>query len=130
MLTGTCSCGTLGWRYNGNPESTTACNCTTCRRYGALWVYGWEGDVIEVSGPSSIYSCGTRLEYHFCRECGCLGYYRMLKSDKQQRRTMAVNLRMIEDTSAFDHLPVYHFDGLNSFKYLPQDQRYAADMWF
>ena len=29
---------------HGFPEGATACNCTACRRYGALWAYGHEGE--------------------------------------------------------------------------------------
>ena len=36
MLTGTCHFGDTGWTFDGMPESVTACNCTLCRRYGAL----------------------------------------------------------------------------------------------
>ena len=39
MLNGTCHCGALNWSLEGDPGSITACNCTLCRRYGALWAY-------------------------------------------------------------------------------------------
>ncbi|WP_439898055.1 GFA family protein [Aquabacterium humicola] len=36
MLRGSCHCGAVQWRFDGEPESATACNCTVCRRCGTL----------------------------------------------------------------------------------------------
>ena len=44
MLEGSCLCGAVRWHYDDFPESATACNCSACRRYGALWAYGYEGE--------------------------------------------------------------------------------------
>jgi hypothetical protein len=41
MLTGTCHCGAAHWTLEGDPGSITACNCTLCLRYGALWAYDY-----------------------------------------------------------------------------------------
>jgi hypothetical protein len=32
------------WRFEDAPRSATACNCSLCRRNGALWAYGFEGE--------------------------------------------------------------------------------------
>jgi hypothetical protein len=40
-MKGTCHCGNVTWTLDTPPESVTACNCTICRRYGALWAYGY-----------------------------------------------------------------------------------------
>jgi hypothetical protein len=47
MIKGSCHCGALSWSFDGMPESVTACNCTLCRRYGALWIYDFEGERIR-----------------------------------------------------------------------------------
>jgi hypothetical protein len=130
MLTGTCHCGALSWNFDGDPGSATACNCTICRRYGALWIYGWEGEVVTATGPSTEYSRGDMIGFNFCPTCGCLAYYRALKTDAQGRCKMAVNLRVTDDPVAVAHLPIDHFDGLDAFEDLPRDQRCVADMWF
>ena len=44
MIHGSGQCGAVQWRFEGMPESATACNCTACRRYGALWAYDFESD--------------------------------------------------------------------------------------
>jgi len=130
MLTGTCHCGVLRWRFKGDPDSATACNCTICRRYGALWRYGWEGEVVTTDGPSAVYARDTMIGFNFCLTCGCLAYYQVLKKDAEGRRKMAVNLRMADDPDRVAHLPVRHFDGLDTFDDMPRDQRCVADMWF
>ena len=42
MILGLCHCGAVQWRFDGVPESATACNCTICRRYGVLWAYDYD----------------------------------------------------------------------------------------
>jgi hypothetical protein len=56
MLNGTCHCGAVNWSLDGDPSSITACNCTLCRRYGALSAYDYEGERIRIWGPSSVYT--------------------------------------------------------------------------
>ena len=55
MLMGSCHCGRAHWTLEGDPGSITACNCTLCRRYGALWAYDYEGERISVQGPTASY---------------------------------------------------------------------------
>lgn len=130
MIEGSCHCGAVRWRFAGIPESATACNCTVCRRYGTLWAYDYEGERIHVSGPTRIYSWGSReLAFHFCPDCGCVGYWRGLAPDQNGRRRIAVNLRLA-DPGTVAAIIVNHFDGLESWKSLPRDRRYVADMWF
>lgn len=129
MLEGACLCGGVTWRFRGLPESATACNCTACRRYGTLWAYDHEGEGIEVAGPTTAYVRGQALGFHFCGRCGCVAYWRSLGTDAQGRRRIAVNLRLTEP-DGIAHLPIDHFDGLDSFDDLPRDGRCIADLWF
>jgi hypothetical protein len=52
MIQGSCHCGAVQWRLEALPESATACNCTACRRYRALWAYDFEGegDLVRCGG--------------------------------------------------------------------------------
>ena len=53
------------------------CNCTTCRRFGALWAYKLEGDGgIEVSGPTQTYTMGGFVAFHFCPTCSYVAHSR------------------------------------------------------
>lgn len=133
MLTGTCHCGAAGWTFDGMPDSVTACNCTLCRRYGTLWIYDWEGERIEITGETAAYTrvdaAEPELEIRFCARCAGVVCWRGLRPHPDGRRRIAVNLRLT-DPAAVAHLPIDHFDGLDSFEDLPRDGRCVADMWF
>ncbi|MFL6618304.1 MAG: GFA family protein [Povalibacter sp.] len=129
MIAGSCHCGAVRWTFAGMPESATACNCTLCRRYGVLWIYDFEGEGIHVTGTTQIYMRGEAIEFHFCPTCGCVVSWRSRSVDKEGRRRTAVNLRLAEPEPVA-HLPIDHFDGLNTFEDLPRDGRCVADHWF
>ena len=129
MIEGSCACGALTWRFEGVPEAATACNCTACRRYGALWAYDHEGEGIHVSGPTTAYVRGDSLGFHFCPTCGCMAYWRGLQPNAQGQRRIAVNLRLADPQRVAD-VPIDHFDGLASWEDLPRDGRCVRDYWF
>ena len=126
---GDAHCGAVEWRFDGMPEGATACNCTLCRRYGVLWAYDFEGERINVSGPTRAYVRGRMIGFHFCPTCGCVAYWRSLHLEDGERRRIAVNLRLTEP-EAVAQIPMDHFDGLVSFQDLPRDGRCVADYWF
>jgi hypothetical protein len=129
MIEGACLCGAVRWSFDGLLEAATACNCTACRRYGALWAYDYEGEAIRVSGPTKAHVRGRSLEFHFCPECGCVAFWRGRALDEQGRRRIAVNLRLT-DPGPIASVVIDHFDGLDSFDDLPRDGRCIKDMWF
>jgi hypothetical protein len=110
----------------------TACNCTLCRRYGALWAYDYEGERINIHGPRSAYARANKdpsLEILFCPTCGCVLCWRGLRVGADGRRRIAVNVRLAEPGPVAD-LPIDHFDGLDTFEDLPGDGRCVRDLWF
>jgi hypothetical protein len=128
MIEGACHCDGVCWSLTGLVESVTGCNCTICRRYGALWAY--EGEGIEVSGPTTAYVWGEQsLGFHFCPRCGCVAYWRALRARKDGRRRIAVNVRLTAPETVAA-LPIDHFDGLVTWSDLPRDGRCVNDMWF
>lgn len=129
MIEGSCHCGAVRWRFEDRPDDAKACNCTICRRYGVLWMYGHEGERIKVSGNTHTYVRGEWVEFHFCPTCGCVAFWRAQRTDQDGRRRMAVNARLAEP-EAVANIPVDHFDGLNTLKALPRDGRCVADYWF
>lgn len=129
MLEGSCHCGSARWKLSEMPESATACNCTACRRYGALWAYGYEGENITVVGVTAAYTRGDALSFNFCPGCGGVMHWRSLTVNEQGRRRMAVNLRMT-DPECIAQVPVDHFDGLDKWEDLPGDGKCIKDMWF
>jgi hypothetical protein len=126
---GSCHCGAVNWQFEGMPEGATACNCTVCRRYGTLWAYAFEGEGIDVSGPTRAYGRGKGIEFHFCPTCGCVAYWRAQARGEEGRLRIAVNLRLTEP-DAIAQVPIDHFDGLDTFEDLPRDGKCVADYWF
>jgi hypothetical protein len=133
MLIGTCHCGACSWSLDGDPGSITACNCTLCVRYGALWAYDYEGERISISGDTSVYTrvgkADPALEIHFCSICGCVLCWRGLRLEEGGRRRLAVNVRLAPFASVA-HLMIDRFDGLDTFDDLPNDGRCVKDLWF
>jgi hypothetical protein len=56
-------------------------------------------------------------------------HWRAIEANKEGRRRTAVNVRLAEP-DAVAHLPIDHFDGLDTFEDLPRDGRCVADYWF
>ncbi len=51
MLRGACHCTAIRFEIARLPDWVLDCNCTLCRRYGAIWAYPERGDVTFVGGP-------------------------------------------------------------------------------
>jgi len=131
MIEGSCHCGTVEWKFTAALESATACNCTLCRRYGALWAYSYLNHGISATGNTKAYSRGRKLNgFHFCENCGCLAYYLANSKNQEGQYRMAVNLRMANDPLKIQALPIDHFEGLETFEDLPRDGRCIKDLWF
>lgn len=129
MINGSCHCGNVTWQFKGMPEGATACNCTICRRYGTLWAYDFENELIEVVGSTKVYIRGKAIEFHFCPTCACVTHWRAQHLESDGRRRIAVNLRLTEP-EPIAKIPIDHFDGLNTFDDLPRDGRCVEDYWF
>ena len=41
-MRGACHCEAVRFEIAEPPEWVLDCNCTLCRRYGALWAYSWD----------------------------------------------------------------------------------------
>jgi hypothetical protein len=129
LIEGSCHCGAVHWRFEGEPDGATVCNCTACRRYGVLWAYDYEGEGIQVTGKTQCYVRGKALEFHFCPVCGCVAFWRAQQLNPQGRRRVAVNLRLAAP-EAVAAIPIDRFDGLDTFDDLPRDGRCVVDYWF
>src|SRR5258708_25241229 len=112
MLEGACLCGQVTWRFDAVPDGATACNCTACRRYGVLWIYGHEGEDVHVTGETTAFTRrdNSPLSFNFCPGCGCITHWRGLQVGPDGRRRSAVNLRLVPDPAAVAAIPIDHFD--------------------
>lgn len=132
MLKGSCHCGAATWTLTGDPGSITSCNCTLCRRYGALWAYDFENDRITLTGVTATFrrigKADPAIEIVFCPTCAGVLAWRGLRLEEDGRRRMAVNIRLA-DPEAVATLAIDSFDGLDTFEDLPPDGRTVSDLW-
>ena len=118
MFTASCHCEAAHIGIPELPATVTECNCSVCRRYGALWAYYTRDRVRLPTDNTALlaYSWGDRtIEFWHCRHCGCMTHYESV--DKHARSRVAVNARMLP-LEVMESLPVRHFDGADSWKYL------------
>ena len=114
MIEASCHCGAVTLKVPRAPEELTDCNCTICRRYGALWAYYTPAEV-TVAGETDVYLRGKKIiEFHRCRSCGSVTHW--LPADKTHPR-MGVNARMM-DPKALAGARVSTFDGAETWKVL------------
>jgi len=115
------------------PESVTVCNCTLCRRSGALWAYDYDGEgirIIDAPGTLGAYSWGDRsLAVHFCTTCGNVTHWRAVLPHADGRMRIAVNMRLA-DPAVVGAIPLQLFDGFANWEDLPRDGRCITDLWF
>lgn len=96
MIRAACHCTAVRLQIAAAPSWVGDCNCTLCRRYGALWAYYGPGKVEVVSGgdATDTYSWGDgMLAFHRCKQCGCITHFTAL--DRDPPVIVAVNARMI-----------------------------------
>lgn len=130
MIEGACLCGSVRWRFDGPVESATICNCSACRRYGALWAYDWEPGLISVDGDTRSYQrrADSPLSFEFCENCGCVVCWRGTRAEEDGRMRIAVNLRLAEP-EAVGAIVLDIFDGRDTFEDLPRDGRCIRHVW-
>ena len=53
MIEASCECGAVRLEIETPPETVGDCNCSICRRYGALWAY-YPLAQVRVSGATTV----------------------------------------------------------------------------
>jgi len=95
MIEASCHCGAVRIEIETAPQTVTDCNCSICRRLGALWAYYSPKQVriIPREGATSIYMWNERwIEFHACKTCHCTTHW--APTDKTVDR-MGVNARLM-----------------------------------
>ena len=118
MITGSCHCGNIKFELLITPTHLCECNCSVCRRLGALWVHAenTEINIINKSDKISDYVWGDKsLAFCTCAVCGCTTHWKSLNPETNSR--MAVNLRMTDPEECVG-IPIRHFDGADTFTYI------------
>lgn len=92
----------------------TSCNCSICRRRGAIWAY-YEFGTVRVSGHpehTQEYIQGDRtLRTIRCATCGCVTHWEPLDAKPASRH--GVNLRNFEPR-LLESVVVRRFDGADT----------------
>jgi hypothetical protein len=113
-----CHCGAIRLHVRQLPRTVTSCNCSICRRYGALWAY-YKPTSVRIEAPKDglrKYSWNKRIrDYHRCKQCGCVTHYTY--RGQQRQRTMGVNAANFAP-SELAGVRVRHLDGAASWKLL------------
>lgn len=116
LIHGSCHCGNVTFELAKSPEKLVDCNCSICRRIGALWGHLEPADVSIKAGKTTAYVHGDELlAFHTCLKCGCTTHYENLGKDKHTH--MAVNFRMC-DPDVVGQFVVRRFDGANSWQFI------------
>ncbi|SAK66686.1 GFA family protein [Caballeronia ptereochthonis] len=101
ILKGACHCGTVTFEVDTPLEPAVRCNCSLCRRRGAVMSPPFPADKLRIlSGENELamYEFNTRVAKHFfCRRCGIYTFHQTRANPDQWR----VNLGCIEGVDAY-----------------------------
>ena len=106
---GSCHCRRITFEVKANIDYVVDCNCSICRRRGALWHGAKESDLRILTGEAdlALYQFGTKTAKHyFCKHCGIHPFVR----PRLDPTRWAFNVLCIDGVDA-KSLPQRHFDG-------------------
>jgi len=117
MLTGNCHCGAVSIEVPERPRYLIECNCSICRRNGALWAL-YPSKAVRVvvrAGNTSEYVWGARkIKTIHCRTCGCTTHWEPLQCDADSE--FGVNMRNF-DPKEIEAVATRQFDGAETWSY-------------
>ncbi len=99
MIKAACHCGAVRFEISEAPAWVLDCNCTLCRRYGALWSYYRGDDLAKLlktpaPGTTFTYLWGDKdIAFHHCKTCGCATHMQAAKESPP--RIFGLNARMM-----------------------------------
>ena len=117
-VTATCHCGAVCVHVRQAPRVLTQCNCSICRRYGALWAYYRPASVRVEAARSALqsYSWRRRIRiYYRCGTCGCVMHY----TYRQERSWSTVGVNAVNfDPGVIAAARVRRLDGAKTWRFL------------
>jgi hypothetical protein len=118
IIKSSCHCGAIKLEIEDKvPSHLISCNCSFCRRSGALMAYFSPSKIKILSshGSTNEYIWGDKtIAQVRCSHCGCLSHWRSLESNIDR---MGINARLFENVE-IDKIQIRHFDGADTWKYL------------
>lgn len=129
MLTTSCHCGAVRLEIARPPRTLTQCNCSICRRYGAIWSYHRRKSVKLFGAQKArrAYTWRGVREFYHCRRCGCVTHYEHVRKKKDGSDTLAVNIRNVDQPEVVAPLPIRMLDGASTWTDL--DRRPWPDLF-
>lgn len=106
---GSCHCGKVTFAFEGPIDSVVECNCSICRRKGAIWQAAINFQILSGEDRLTLYQFGTRTARHyFCKHCGVSTF----SNPRIAPDRWVVNLRCVDGID-FSALAIQPFDGQN-----------------
>jgi hypothetical protein len=106
---GSCHCGRVTFEMQAKLDYVVNCNCSLCRRRGALWHPASEANLRILTGEAelALYQFNTmRAKHYFCRHCGIHPFTR----PRLDPTRWAVNVNCIDGLD-LSSVEVRTFDG-------------------
>lgn len=108
---GSCHCGKVAFKVEGEIKGAMACNCSICQRKGTLmWFVPREKlRLLTSEAALATYTFNKHaIKHRFCQVCGIHPYGE--GADPKGNAMAAINIRCLEgiDLAA---IPVQHYDG-------------------
>ena len=119
MIEAVCHCGAVRVEVPAGPTAVSDCNCSICRRLGALWAYypSRQVNIRAAEAATVAYAWGDKMiAFHTCRTCGCTTHWSGLKPDYDR---MGVNARLFEPT-VLSGVKIRRIDGADTWKVLSE----------
>jgi hypothetical protein len=119
-LTVSCHCGKVRLEMRRKPRALTQCNCSICRRYGALWAYYRRSSVRVVAAKNALitYRWNETREFKHCKACGFVTHYEQRVKRRDGSDTVAVNMRGVDQPELVAERPINLLDGAGSWRVL------------
>jgi hypothetical protein len=117
-LRGHCHCGCVTITLPSAPEKCTICNCSLCRRVGAVWAYYKVGSIKIDGHPEHTegYVQGDKvLTTVRCKTCGIVTHWEPIGEGDR----MAANLRNFP-LAVMEGVEKRRFDGADSWSFVDE----------
>jgi len=106
---GSCHCGRVTFEVDGDIRGAIECNCSICRRKGALW-HAASAEQMRIKSDEAdlgSYRFNTmKATHYFCKACGVSPF----SHPRLDPSLWVVNVRCLEGID-LNSLPVQLFDG-------------------
>lgn len=96
---GSCHCGRIAFELEGEVDKAIDCNCSMCRRRGALLAF-YPREALRLATPEADMATYTfnkhALQHRFCPACGIAPFSEGV-DPRSGAKTVAVNVRCLPD---------------------------------